>query len=126
MAALDTPLAACDCDGQAQQPKPEQHMGTRDSDLSGIRVWEKPQGKPLRPAEGIEWMVEEGDDGFRSWAGNSTAGARVHSSDLPLRGSPQEEKSTRALGELALTMEGELHLRTAWGVTVWSVQMCST
>ena len=62
MAALDTPLAGCDCDGQAQQPKPEQHMVTRDSDSSGIRVWEEPQGKPLRPAGVIEWMVHEGDD----------------------------------------------------------------
>ena len=74
MAALDTPLAGCDCDGQAQQPKPEQHMVTRDSDSSGIRVWEEPQGKPLRPAGVIEWMVHEGDDGFRSWAWNQLQG----------------------------------------------------
>ena len=68
MAALDTPLAGCDCERQAQQPKPEQHMVTRDSDSSGIRVWEEPQGKPLRPAGVIEWMMDEGDDGFWSWA----------------------------------------------------------
>lgn len=42
----------------------------------------------------------------------------------PVRGSPQEEKSTRALEELALIMDGELHLHTAWG-GLWSVQMCT-
>ena len=66
VALAATPLPSCDCDGQAQQPKSEQHIVTRDSDSSGIRVWDKPLGKPLRPAEVIERTMEEGDGGYQS------------------------------------------------------------
>lgn len=67
MVALATPWPSCDWGGQAKQPKSEQHIVTRDSDSAGIRVWEKPLGKPLRPAEVIEWIMEEGDGGYQLW-----------------------------------------------------------
>lgn len=60
----------------------------------------------------------------QSWGRPPLREPRVHSSDLPSPRVPLQEKSTRALGELALTMEGTASTHgMGW---TRSVQMCAT
>ena len=111
-----TPSADCDSDGQHSNLAWAAHgyRGFRLLRNHKVDHWE-PQG----------WQNRRWDRGMMgsSQGLKPTAGPSCTPLTSPFWGSPRGGKSTRALDALALIMDGELHLHTAWDA-LWSVQTC--